>query len=262
MRKTTFIAGGLLALQLTLVPFQVAAEATTITVVAAEFPPLTTEASGKPSGVVLEILREAGKKAGVPLKFRFLPWLRAQREVLDQSDVLIIPFTRTPDREAHYQWIAPILAFDTVLVTVADPPASLEEARKLVVGYVGGTSFKDEAERAGFTRVEESVDDVTNAKKLTFGRIGAWITTDLMAPGVYRQAGVNPADLKYGPKLGPTKVSYAAASPGFSKETARKIADAVDQMKADGSWSAIVNRYRDPFLYRADLPVSKKRSSQ
>ncbi len=261
MRKTTFIAGGLLVLHAALLPLPVAAEAA-ITVVAAEFPPLTTNAGGRPSGVVLDILREAGKKAGIPLTFRFLPWLRAQREVLDQSDLLIIPFTRTPDREPHFQWIAPILAFDTVLVTVAEPPASLEEARKLVVGYVSGTSFKDEAERAGFTRVEESIDDVTNARKLTYGRIGAWITTDLMAPGVYRLAGFNPADLKYGLKLGPTKISYVAAGPGFPKETARKIADTIDKMKADGSWLEIVNRYRDPYQFHAESPASKKRSSQ
>ena len=153
-------------------------------------------------------------------------------------------------------------AFDTVLVTLADPPTSLEEARRLVVGYVSGTSFKDEAERAGFTRIEESTDDATNARKLTYGRIGAWITTDLMAPGVYRQAGFNPADLKYGPKLGATKISYVAAAPNFSHETARKIADAIDQMKADGSWLAIVNRYRDPYRYQAPSAASKNRPTQ
>ena len=83
-----------------------------------------------------------------------------------------------------------------------------------------------------------------------------------MAPGVYRQAGFNPADLKYGPKLGPTKVSYVAASPEFSKETARKLADAIDQMKTDGSWSAIVNRYRDPYQFHAEPAAPKKRASQ
>lgn len=80
------------------------------------------------------------------------------------------------------------------------------------------------------------------ARLLRYGRIGAWITTDLMVPGVYRQAGFNPANLKYGPKLGPTKVSYVAASPSFSHETAKKIADAIDRMNADGSWSAIVDQ--------------------
>ena len=215
-----------------------------ITVVASEFPPLTSNAGGQPGGVVLEVVREAGKRAGIPLEFSFLPWQRAQMEVQARKDVLIIPFTRTPGREAQYQWIAPVLEFHTVLVTLAPPPATIEEARKLVVGYVRGTSFKDEAEHAGFPYVEETDEDVTNAKKLKLGRIGAWITTDLMANGVYRQAGFDPAELKYGPNLGPVKVSWVAASHEFPNETARRLSNAIDQMRADGSYQAIVKRYR------------------
>ena len=243
MRRPTIASVGTLALlALLLVPSGAAAQS--IKVVAAEFPPLTTNAGGQPGGVVLEVVREAGKRAGIPLEFSFLPWQRAQLETLARNDVLIIPFTRTPGREAQYQWVAPVLEFHTVLVTLASPPTSIEEARSLVVGFVRGTSFKDEAEQAGFPYVEETNDDVTNARKLKLGRIGAWITTDLMAHGVYRQAGFDPAELKYGPDLGPVKISYVAASLDFPKETAKRIANAIDQMRADGSYQAIVKRYR------------------
>jgi len=241
-RPTTSSVGMLALLALLLLPSIVAAQS--IKVVAAEFPPLTTNAGGQPGGVVLEVVREAGRRAGIALEFSFLPWQRAQLETQSRNDVLIIPFTRTPSREAQYQWVAPVLEFHTVLVTLANPPTSIEEARMLVVGFVRGTSFKDEAEQAGLPYVEESNDDVMNARKLKLGRIGAWITTDLMAQGVYRQAGFDPAELKYGPNLGPVKISYVAASRDFPKETAKKIADAIDQMRADGSYQAIVKRYR------------------
>jgi polar amino acid transport system substrate-binding protein len=243
MRRRTIPSVGLLALlALFFSPPSVAQQS--IKVVAAEFPPLTTDAGGHPGGVVLEVVREAGRRAGVALEFSFLPWERAQLETQTRNDVLIIPFTRTPSREAQYQWVAPVLEFHTVFVTLANPPSSIEEARRLVVGYVRGTSFKDEAEQAGFPYVEESNDDLMNARKLKLGRIGAWITTDLMAQGVYRQAGFDPAELKYGPNLGPVKISYVAASRDFPKETAKRIANAIDQMRADGSYQAIVKRYR------------------
>jgi polar amino acid transport system substrate-binding protein len=242
MRPSAIIASGLVILAAFALASPAPAEGT-IRVVTSEFPPLTTNEAGQPGGVVLEILREAGKRAGVPLDFAFLPWQRAQLEVRSRADVLIIPFTRTPDRESQYQWVAPALEFDTVLITLVDTPASLEDARKLVVGYVRGTSFKDAAIQAGFTHIEEATDDVTNAKKLKRGHIQGWITMDLMAGGVYRQAGFDPAELKHGPKLGQTKISYIAASPSFPKETAKRISDAVDQMKADGSLQAIVKRY-------------------
>jgi len=243
MRRRTIHGVGLLALLATILSTS-RATGPAIKVVAAEFPPLTTNAGGQPGGVVLEVVREACTKAGIALEFSFLPWQRAQLEAQGRNDVIIIPFTRTPGREAQYQWIAPVLEFHTVLVTLAQPPSSIEEARTRVVGYVRGTSFKDEVERAGFPYVEETDDDVTNARKLKRGRIGAWITTDLMARGVYRQAGFDPAELKYGPTLGPVKVSWVAASHEFPKDVAKRIADAIDQMRADGSYQAIVKRYR------------------
>jgi len=243
MRRRTIGSVGVLALLARNLPSSRAAGAS-IKVVAAEFPPLTTNAGGKPAGVVLEVVAEACKRAGIALEFDFLPWQRAQAEVQASSDVMIIPFTRTPGREAQYQWIAPVLEFHTVLVTLEPPPSTIEEARKRVVGYVRGTSFKDEVEHAGFPYVEETDDDVTNARKLKRGRIGAWITTDLMARGVYRQAGFDPAELKYGPVLGPVKVSWDAASHEFPKDVARRIADAIDQMRADDSYQAILKRYR------------------
>jgi len=243
MRRRTIHGLGLLALLAAILSTSGAAEPT-IKVVAAEFPPLTTNAEGQPGGVVLEVVREACKKAGISLEFSFLPWQRAQLEAQGRNDVLIIPFTRTPGREAQYQWIAPVLEFHTVLVTLSQPPSSIDEARTRVVGYVRGTSFKDEVEHAGFPYVEETDDDVTNARKLKRGRIGAWITTDLMARGVYRQAGFDPAELKYGPTLGPVKVSWVAASHEFPKDIAKRIAEAIDQMRADGSYQAIVKRYR------------------
>lgn len=243
MRRTTIQGVGVLALLASLlVPSGAAGQA--IRVVAAEFPPLTTQAGGQPGGVVLEVVREACRRAGISPAFSFLPWQRAQLETQARNDVLIIPFTRTPGREAQYQWVAPVLEFHTVFVTLATPPSSIEEARTLVVGYVRGTSFKDEAEHAALPYVEETDDDLTNARKLKLGRIGAWMTTDLMAYGVYRQAGFDPAELKYGPRLGPVKVSWVAASHGFPKEIAKRIADAIDQMRADGSYQAIVKRYR------------------
>jgi len=243
MRIPTIPSVGMLALLALLLSPSIAAEKV-ITVVAAEFPPLTTNAGGQPGGVVLEVVREASRRAGIAVEFSFLPWQRAQLETQARNDVLIIPFTRTPSREAQYQWVAPVLEFHTVLVTLANPPTTIEEARMLVVGYVRGTSFKDEVEQAGFPYFEESTDDLTNARKLKLGRIGAWITTDLMALGVYRQAGFDPAELKYGPNLGPVKVSWVAASRDFPKETAKKLANAIDRMRADGSYQAIVKRYR------------------
>jgi len=101
MRRPTIPSVGMLALLAALL-LRSSVAAQSIKVLAAEFPPLTTNAGGQPSGVVLEVVREAGRRAGIPLEFSFLPWQRAQLETQARNDVLIIPFTRTPGREANY----------------------------------------------------------------------------------------------------------------------------------------------------------------
>src|SRR5262249_14860061 len=98
MRRRAFHSVGVLALLAPLLAASGAAQPS-VKVVAAEFPPLTTNAGGQPGGVVLEVVSEACKRAGVVLEFSFLPWQRAQLETLARNDMLIIPFTRTPSRE-------------------------------------------------------------------------------------------------------------------------------------------------------------------
>jgi len=214
-----------------------------ITVVAPVQPPYTTDEGGKPSGMFIEVLAEVSKLSGLSFNYSFLPWSRAQ-EAGKHGEVVIIPLARSPEREPFYQWIVPVVSFDTVLFTVRNPPASLEEARDLTIGIMFKTTFEKEVEQARLANIERVPDEITNARKLHAGRIDGWITTDLMAPGAYRQAGFNPEDLKRGPKLGPTKVLYIAASPGFSPGLAQRIADAVQRLKKEGRLDAIVDRHR------------------
>ena len=96
MRRPRILSIGVLPLlALLLSPSSQAQQS--IKVVAAEFPPLTTNAGGQPGGVVLEVVREAGKRAGIALEFSFVPWQRAQLETRAANDVLIIP---SPARRA------------------------------------------------------------------------------------------------------------------------------------------------------------------
>ena len=96
-----------------------------IKIVTSDFPPLTMLRDGHPSGIVVEVIEEVCRREGLSPEFIFLPWQRAQKQVLESKNILITPFTRTPDREAHYFWIAPILEFQTVLVTVDNPPKNI-----------------------------------------------------------------------------------------------------------------------------------------
>jgi ABC-type amino acid transport substrate-binding protein len=221
-----------------------AAAAPTVTVVTAEQPPYASDEGGQAHGIFIEVMNEVGQRAGVAFDYRFLPWSRAQQIARRPGGALIMPLARSPEREPHYRWIAPVLSFDTVLFTRDAPAPSLAQARALMIGIMFNTTFEKEVAAAGLEHVERVPDEFTNAKKLHARRIAGWITTDLVAPGVYAQAGFDPAELRRGPKLGPTKVLYLAASPDLAPELAQRLAAAIATLKRDGRLDEIVARYR------------------
>jgi polar amino acid transport system substrate-binding protein len=240
LRQLRVVAAGLAAAA----ALSLAAAEPAITILAPVQPPYTTDEGGKPSGVFVDVLGAVSKDTGLEFKWNFLPWKRAQDLAKQGGDVLIMPLARSPEREPFYEWIVPVLAFDTVLFTVRKPPASLDDARELTIGLMFSTTFEKEVEAARITHIERVPDEITNARKLHAGRIDGWITTDMMAPGAYRQAGFNPDELRRGPKLGQTKVLYIAGSPGFPAELARRIADSVGRLKKDGRIDSMADRYR------------------
>lgn len=215
-----------------------------VVVATASIPPVTYEDHGQPAGIAVEILREAGKLAGIDFRFRFLPWPRAQLETQDGADVAIVPLTRTPEREPKYQWIADLFQYRLVLYSIKPLPKSLDEAKKLRVGTLRSSPWEKMLAEQGFKMVDPATMEATNAKKLAIGHIDLWATGDLLGKFIYLQAGEELDQLHYGLQIGEPLHVYIAGSRLFDDATAKAIAEAVARLKASGKVDMILKRYR------------------
>ncbi|WP_199102333.1 ABC transporter substrate-binding protein [Aquitalea sp. ASV11] len=179
------------------------AQASEITVDAGPIPPFSYEEQGRPVGIAVDLLNAAGKLYGLSFNYRFLPWLRAQSEARSSTDRIIIPLTRTPEREEQYNWIAELFQYQFVFISAGGPlPRSLEEARAMRIAVLRGNPAEKILRDQGFTLLDVGFSEEINARKLAARRVDLWVAADLAAKSIYRQSGGDPSQLRFGLKLG------------------------------------------------------------
>ncbi len=223
------------------------AQASDIKVLANESMPFCGAVDGKPAGMAVEILNAATREGGPSFSFDFsMPWPRAQAQTHEQTNLAIIPFTRTPEREANYKWIAELFPYHVHLVTIGRtaPLQSIAEAKDLDVGVLNGSSAVPLITKLGFTKLQVVANDDINVRKISAGHLGAWVVSQYVDKYLYTKIGQDPAQLQYGPDLGDDYHIYIAADVAFSDADAKSITDAVDRVRASGELLRILQKYR------------------
>jgi len=219
-----------------------------ITVLANESMPYCGLIDGKPAGMAVEILN-AASLVGAP-RFRFdfsRPWARAQLEVLRNPQLAIIPFSRSKEREAHYQWIAVLWSSPLWLATSDRQTelSSIAQAHGLRIGVLRASPFKPLLLSLGLNNLNE-VPDENSARMLHAGHIDAWAVSAYVGAYLWKKIGQPPATLHFGPQLGAPFELYIAASPHFSVDDARAISIALKRVRSDGTLAKILAKYRTP----------------
>lgn len=216
------------------------------TVYAGDIPPFCHEKDGAQAGILIDLLSAASRTGGFGFTVRFLPWKRAQAEARAADDVLIIPMTRTAEREASYRWIAPLLSYRFVIVTAGHrpPPRTIEEAKGWTIGVLRGNPMDAMLPRLGFTDVRPGDSEEAVAKLLRTRRIDAWVVADIVAADAYRRAGGDAEELAFGPRIGDAQWIFLAASPRFPDEDHRALGAAFERLRTSGEADRIVSRHR------------------
>jgi polar amino acid transport system substrate-binding protein len=153
--------------------------------------------------------------------------------------------TRTEEREKMFKWVGPIASNKWVFFAKKGSGitlGSLEDAKK--VEKIG--TYKDDAAESfikaeGFTNIDSVVNDDQNVPKLMAGRINLWIVGELQ--GIHKAKAKGVADqLEKVLDVKDTQL-YIAFSKNTSDAEVAKWQAALDAMKADGSYDALIMKY-------------------
>ncbi|WP_338845658.1 transporter substrate-binding domain-containing protein [Massilia sp. W12] len=149
------------------------------------FAPYVIEQDGKISGIDVDVVAEAGRRAGIHVQFRLLPWVRLENEVRNgpMSEVnCAFAYTSNPQRQTYMDFMQEPLKITRYQVFVRKGDfaqwrgvADLQGKRiGLRRGFVVPGEFEAMRKKNSFV-VEEVDDDVNNFRKLSLGRIDALV---------------------------------------------------------------------------------------
>jgi polar amino acid transport system substrate-binding protein len=128
---------------------------------------------------------------------------------------------------------------------------SLNDAKRYRVGGMTYDARVEYLRSKGVTYIFEVAEDTQNPLKLTLdprdpGKIDLWITSVESAKQVADKAKVKDIKLMYVVK----KIDgWLACNPTVSKDTVTKLSKVLDDMKRDGGWKKINEKYEKLYLH-------------
>ncbi len=127
--------------------------------VAGDLPPFAWDAPGGGRGFAHDLALAMAERLGRPARVVYVPWARAVRMAQQGPNYGVFPLARTPDREAGFQWLVPLMTVRYGLYTLAtESRLSLAELRALRVGVLRGSPIIANLRSDGFTQIVEAKD--------------------------------------------------------------------------------------------------------
>lgn len=148
-----------------------------------DYPPFSYLQEGEVTGLNTDLLRAAAEEANINVRFRVVPWARAQAWTQSQSDACFFSAVRSTVREPIYQWVGP-LSMEYITLFSADgnftPLATVKDAAKYTIGGRISDAYTDWVEQQGL--IVERNATTTNISKLVGGRVDLWIAGSIGGP--------------------------------------------------------------------------------
>ena len=245
----------LLPLCLALAPAAGLGQAAAVAFGTGEYQPFTSEQLPG-GGLFTEIVSRACARAGIKPEYRFLPWARIDREVLDGRLFAGFPYARTEERARSYDFSDPVY-FVTMIVFYDDrnprfargvPPfARIEDLRGYRFGGLRAIFYENDLRGAGVEFLpQENVEQ--SFQMLKAGRIDFII--DEVSVGYANIRKFLPDEVAHFKTLprpyGDRKISgllVSRAYPG-GKDLLKRFNDGLRQLKASGEYDQILKQAR------------------
>ncbi len=217
-----------------------------LNLVTEEYPPfnMSEPSSGVLRGISVEKVLELMRRAKQPYTMSLFPWTRAYQMGMQIEDTCVFSTTRTPEREALFRWVGPLVRNNwTVFARVDDTrnPKALEDLRPYLIGGYQSDAVGEYLKQQGF-EVDLAVAESDNPRKLMMKRFDFWASGELLGSWLIRSHG-------YVGKIHPLfnfrqTEMYLACHPKMASEKIDKFNQILRDMVKDGSAAAIEKKYR------------------
>lgn len=150
------------------------ARAETLVLATEPYPPFTVVEDGEVTGGGISLVQLIMKDTGQDYRIEVMTWARALALATREPMRCVFAAARTPEREGLFKWVEPLLVVRSFLVTAAGSgvrAATLEEAKRYVVGTHRDDFSEALLRNLGFPRIDIAADFTLSLRKLVNGRI-------------------------------------------------------------------------------------------
>ncbi|WP_419902838.1 substrate-binding periplasmic protein [Kiloniella sp.] len=228
--------------------FVALASASSIQIVADDFPPYNYVENGKITGVSTEIVQAVLEELGLDVEIKIYPWVRAYDLALKKENVLIFTIARSPKREHLFKWIGPVGEYNAglfVLESRADVQLdSLDDARKYNIGATAEDVRTQYLLEKDFVRVQQVPKNELNIGKLVKGRIDLWLENELTAYHLLKKNGYDKSLVRKVFEFEVGTGGYMAFSNETSDLMVNDFKQALKRIHKKGVYEAILQGYR------------------
>ena len=226
--------------------------AQSLTLLTEENPPFNYTESGKLTGIATEIVLETVRRTGLPVKIDVLSWDVAFTRAQAEKETCLFATARLEHRERLFAWIGPLANNYWGVYGRSDfsrPVHTLDDLKNWRIGGVINDAKIEYLRENAVTNIKAVPEDRFNPPRLLLPpdnpqRIDLWITGLYAARDVARAAGVPNVKLVYIAREIPV---YLACSPQTSVATLKALANAFDQVKAEGIPARVYAAYEKKF---------------
>jgi polar amino acid transport system substrate-binding protein len=230
-----------------------AAAADELRIVTEELPPYNMTQNGQVTGLSTEVVRAVLKEAGMQGSIQSMPWARAYDIALNAENVMIYSITRTPQREKLFKWVGVIAPTHWYLYAKAGRNVqlkNLEEARKYQIATVNEDAGEQYLISKGFAtgkNLQSSNKYEFNYEKLKLDRVDLWISNELNALYLVRQAGDDPAKMITRVLALPDLGTEGGLDMAFSLKTPDAVVErfrkALETVKKNGTYDGLQKKW-------------------
>ncbi len=213
-----------------------------------EFPPYKMENSstGLP-GFDVEFLRESFKRVGVTLEIQYTPWKRALDDARKGKVDGVCSCSSTREREEYLYFSAPLGSASSGLFSLSEntlkPVKSISQIGSKSIGVIKGYNLIEGLRDANVQNIFELSSERQGLQTLLKGRIDYYYSYE--APARFYLSESQESDKVQYEELAQTDYySCFSKAPEGSKILLEKFNRGLAEIKADGTYTMILDKYR------------------
>lgn len=226
--------------------------ATVILAAAAESVPTSYAENGKQTGILIDVINEAFRRAGYSVEVKLMPWARCLKAVETGAVDGIFSVFVTPERQMYLTYTNEVLITQVQAFFVRSDSSltfegDLSKFTGQSIGVVNQTSYGprlDAALKEGiFEKIDSTKDSESNIRKLIAGRVDMIPSYRHVVLSTAKRLGVVDKIRQLSPDIEAIP-SYLAFTK--KRDFAKLISDydkAIVAMKQDGTYDQLFNRY-------------------